>query len=101
MEKTVSTVSGKQLPEIKFRAGAISATVWKNNGVRQNGEASEYRSISFQRTYKDKSGAWKTTTSLRMNDLPKAEVVLHKAYEYLVMSNRSSAPVAIEEDVVY
>lgn len=98
---TAQAAIGKQLPEVKFRAGGISATVWKNAGVKQNGEASEYRSVSFQRSYKDKSGAWKTTNSLRMNDLPRANVVLNKAYEYLVMNGASSTPVSVEEEIVY
>ena len=101
---TANAATGKQLPEVKFRAGAISATVWKNTGVKQTGEASEYRSVSFQRSYKDKSGAWKTTNSLRMNDLPRAEVVLHKAYEYLVMSGAPSSAVndlPVDEEIVY
>ena len=92
--------TGKQLPEVKFRAGGISATVWKNSGVKQNGEASEYRSVSFQRSYKDKSGAWKTTNSLRMNDLPRAAVVLNKAYEYLILQGPPTA-VTVEEEIVY
>ena len=90
----------KQLPEVKFRAGAISATVWKNAGVKQTGEATEYRSVTFQRSYKDKTGAWKTTSSLRLNDLPRATVVLNKAYEYLVMNSLANTERAVEE-VVY
>lgn len=76
------------LPEKKFRAGAISATVWLNKGQRQNGEESEYRTISFDRNYTDKEGKWQSTNSLRVNDLPKAQVVLSRAYEYLVFKEQ-------------
>ena len=69
-------------PVKKFRAGPISATVWNNHA--KEGE-SEYKTVSFERNYKDKDGAWKTTTSLRMNDLPKAALVLQKAFEYLAL----------------
>lgn len=75
---------GKNLPEKKFRAGAISATVWQNMGQRKDGTISSFSTISFERGYKDKEGNWKATNSLRISDIPKAVVVLNKAYEYLV-----------------
>ncbi|PIN76981.1 hypothetical protein COV17_00075 [Candidatus Woesearchaeota archaeon CG10_big_fil_rev_8_21_14_0_10_36_11] len=73
------------IPEKKYRAGAISATVWLNKGQKQNGELSEYQTISIERNYTDKSGKWQSTNSLRVNDMPKACVVLQKAYEYCVL----------------
>ena len=76
-------------PEKKFRAGAISATVWNNAGQNKDGEPTEYRTVSFDRAYKDKEGNWQHTSSLRISDLPKAGVVLQKAYEYLVLNDAS------------
>jgi len=73
-------------PLKKFRAGAISATIWQNQGKGGNGEAISYRTVSFQRSYKDRDGVWKNSNSLRINDLPKASIILQKAYEYVVMS---------------
>lgn len=85
-------------PEKKFRAGAISATVWKNTGTSKTGEATEYRTISIQRGYKDKNDQWQNTTSMRVNDLPRANLVLKQAYEYLVTAN-SEVP-NMQEEVV-
>ncbi len=76
------------LPEKKFRAGSVSATIWKNQGKGKNGEAVEYRTISIERSYTDKEDKWQTTNSMRVNDLPKAEVVLKKAYEFLVLKEQ-------------
>ena len=76
------------VPEKKFRAGAISATVWLNRGQNSLGEASEYRTISIERNYKNKEDKWQSTNSLRLNDLPKAKVVLGKAYEFLVFNEQ-------------
>lgn len=76
------------MPEKKFRAGAVSATVWLNHGQRQSGEETEYRTISFERSYTDKDGKWQSSNSLRVNDLPKAQVVLNRAYEYLVFKEQ-------------
>jgi len=76
------------LPEKKFRAGAVSATVWLNKGQRINGEESEYRTISIERSYTDKEGKWQSSNSMRVSDLPKASVVLQKAYEFLVLNEQ-------------
>jgi len=76
------------LPEKKFRAGAISATVWLNKGHNQQGGETEYRTISLERAYADKEGKWQTTNSYRIGDLPKAAVVLQHAYEFLVLQEQ-------------
>ena len=77
------SVSGRNMPERKFRAGPVAATIWENNSVNKEGQAVSYKTISFERTYKDKNDEWQTTNSLRTNDLPKAILVLTKAYESL------------------
>ncbi len=95
--------AGKQMPEKKFSTGAISATIWKNNGKsKKTGEPVEFRTIQIDRRYTDKEGNWQTTNSLRLNDLPKASLVLQKAYEYLVLKGQDSASekVEIEEEIV-
>lgn len=70
-------------PEKKFRAGAVSATIWKNKGKKANGEEFEYSTISIDRNYKDGED-WKTSNSFRVNDLPKLGAVADLAYKYLV-----------------
>lgn len=87
------------LPEKKFRAGVVSATVWLNQ-TEKNGKAASYRTISLQRGYKDKNDQWQNTTSFRTNDLPRATLVLNQAYEYLVTQQRNDPTAIIEEEVV-
>jgi len=70
---------GAQMPEKKIRAGGLSATIWSNQS--KDGQ-SAYKTISFERTYKNSKGEWQTTNSLRVNDLPKAQLVMQKAFEY-------------------
>jgi hypothetical protein len=72
-------------PEKKFRAGAISATIWKNKAKEGNGE---FNTIVLERCYKDKEDNWQNTNSLRTNDLPKAIVVLQKAYEKIILNEQ-------------
>lgn len=76
--------SAGNLPEKKFVAGAVSATIWRNEG-RKDGSEFAFYTIGVDRKYKDKEGMWKSTNGLRVNDLPRAYLVLQKAYEYLVL----------------
>lgn len=72
-------------PEARFNAGNISATIWSN--VRKvEGRDVSIKTVSVQKSYKDKDGVWKQTTSFHANDLPKAKLVLEKAYEHLAMT---------------
>ncbi len=85
MEKIkTETVSGN-IPEKRFSTGALSATVWQNEGKSKTGEDVSYKTVTFQRRYKDPNGEWQTANSLRINDLPKVSLILQKAYEYIVM----------------
>lgn len=79
----------KKLPEKKFRAGAITATVWQNEGKTKEGKETKYMTVSFERSYRDNNEEWQTTNSLRMNDLPKAALVLTKAYEFIALNDPS------------
>jgi len=82
----------KNMPEKKFSTGAISATVWKNARVGKDGKVFETRTVNLQRRYTDKSGKWQSTNSLRLNDLPKAALVIEEAFKYLVMSGHADEP---------
>jgi len=78
------------LPEKKFRAGAVSSTVWLNKGTTKEGKETEYRTISVERSYTDKEGNWQSTNSFRTSDLPRASLVLQKAYEFIVLKNNQA-----------
>ena len=64
--------------------------MWRNNTKSKNGDSLEFRTISFDRRYKDKEGNWQSTKTLRIADLPKAVVVLNKAFEYAVLKDTIS-----------
>lgn len=92
MNKLVKTETiAPSVPEKKIRAGAISATVWRNHTIK-DGMPTEYTTVSFERSYKDKQGNWQTTNSMRINDLPKATIVLQKAYEDLLLREFTDSP---------
>ena len=74
-------------PMKHFRAGQMQVTVWSNEGTTSEGKPTEYKTVSFERTYKDKNGDWKATSTLRVGDLPRAALILNKAYEFIALSN--------------
>ena len=69
-------------PIKKFRAGAINASVWKNQ-IERDGKEFEAYSVSIERNYRDKDDKWKSTSSFKVNDLPKVALVANKAFEFL------------------
>jgi hypothetical protein len=73
-------------PERKFRIGAVTATIWSNVSEKGN-----YGTVKLERSYLDKDKNWKTTSSFREGDLPKAALVLQKAYEYLSFKGQEEA----------
>ena len=84
-------------PEKKFSAGAIQAAIWDNEGVDSQGKKTSYKTITLQRVYKDKQGNWQNTSTMRISDLPKAELVVRKAYEYLSLRQDMES---IEEEIL-
>jgi len=91
MRKAMEAMQMNQenIPEKKFSTGVVSATIWKNKGISKSSMPVEFRTVSLQRRYTDKSGEWKSTNSLRINDLPKAILVLNKAYEHIVLKEQT------------
>ena len=77
-------------PEKVFKVGAVRGSVFQNTGM-QNGKEITFPKVVLEVRYKDKTGEWKGTNSLSLNDLPKAILALQKAYEYL-MDKRNETP---------
>jgi hypothetical protein len=71
-------------PEKVFQNGAVRAAIFVNERER-DGQSFTTRQVSFQKLYRDKDGEFKATNSLDINDLPKAVIVLQKAYDYLTV----------------
>ena len=70
-------------PEKVFKAGAVRASVFRNT-IEKNGQHIQLPKVVIEVRYKDKTGQWKGTNSLSLNDLPKAVLALQKAFEYLM-----------------
>ena len=70
-------------PERVFKIGAVRASIFQNTTMR-NGKPILFPKVVLEVRYKDKTGQWKGTNSLSLNDLPKAILALQKAYDCLM-----------------
>ena len=75
--------NGNTKPIKKFQAGGLSAAVWKNPVKLGNGSDGNMLSVTLDRRYKDNQGEWQSSSSYRLNDLPKAVLVLTQAYAFV------------------
>ena len=81
-------------PEIVFRHGTCRASVFENE-YKRGSESFSVKSVAFQHSYRDKNGEWQTSNSLRANDIPKAILVLEKAYDYVTSNGREDEEVEL------
>jgi hypothetical protein len=85
-------MNGKEnKPVKKFQAGGICAALWQNKMTLKDGRHIETLSVSLDRRYKDSDGEWKSSSSLKENDIPKAMLVLAKAYEFMTAGDPNQA----------
>jgi len=83
-------------PEKVFKIGAVRASVFRNI-IMKEGQAIQLPKVVIEVRYKDKNGNWQGTSSLSINDLPKAILALQDAYEYL-MKNKIIPEDALEDE---
>ena len=70
-------------PETVFKIGAVRASVFQNT-IQKNGQSIQLPKVVIEVRYKDKTGKWQGTSTLSINDIPKAILALQKAFEYLM-----------------
>jgi hypothetical protein len=74
-------------PIKQFRSGGVKAAVWENQFIDKEGEKKEFRNVTLTRSYK-KGDSWENSHSFGIRDLPKAVLVLQKAYEFLALQEQ-------------
>ncbi|MEK6840055.1 MAG: hypothetical protein AABX72_03870 [Nanoarchaeota archaeon] len=77
------------MPIHKFRAGNIEAAVWSNK-KDVGGAIMEFKTVSLSRSYLKKGeDMWRSDViNLRRNDLQKVILVMQKAQEQLLLTER-------------
>jgi hypothetical protein len=76
-------------PEMSFKCGACEAAIFEND-INRNGQTVKIKKTVFQKRYKGQDGQWQSTSSLDVNDIPKAILALSQAYKYLVSARHES-----------
>lgn len=72
----------KRRPIETFREGDVSASVWGRE-VQYKGKATIFFSVSFERSYKDRDGAFRYSKSFGLSDLGKLITVAQRSAEYI------------------
>jgi len=86
-------------PIKKFAAGGMSVALWQNK-IQAGGKEIETVSVTMERRYMDADGKWKSSSSLRANDLPRAILILQKSFDYIVSKKTDDSSPVTEEEVV-
>ena len=88
-------------PVKKIQAGGVTAALWRNSLTLKSGQEIETLSATLDRRYKDKSGEWRSSSSFQANDIPKAVLVLIRAYAHMMSrSEDDQGPQVPVEEVV-
>lgn len=74
----------KNKPEHTINVGLVQITIWNNKT-----DKGSFKTITINRSYKD-GDDWKTTNSLKANDLSLVEVGVRKALEYIYLREKSN-----------
>lgn len=83
--------NGNAKPIRKFQTGSVNLAVWKNAYVAaKDGHEGVTYSVTLERRYKDQTGTWQSTSTFRVNDIPKAALLLQKAYEFIAFEPQDS-----------
>lgn len=81
----------KNSPVQVFRAKGVKVSVFQNSS-----EANIWHKITIQKIYREEGGAWKTTASLGRDDLPVAQMLIGRAWQF-VLDAETKQPDAAEE----
>ncbi|MEQ9152737.1 MAG: hypothetical protein RLO06_14770 [Parvibaculum sp.] len=74
-----STANGERVRTL--RDGLLFVTIWAQPSTKTPGRI--FHSVSFERRYQDKSGAWRGTKSLRPHDLQRMAALLQQAHDLI------------------
>ena len=70
-------------PIKRFTDRLLSVAIWRNKGINRYGGESVFHTVSISRGYKDKSGEFKSSNSLRPEDLPAVRELITQAESFL------------------
>ena len=84
MAKEQAKKESSNKPITQFRAGNVSASIWKKS-VDINKKSVDFYSVTIQKVYKDKDDELQNTNTFNREDLVKVDIVVRKATEYIYL----------------
>jgi len=84
----------KSKPIKEFRAGNITASIWRNE-VQKDGQTILRYSIRVQKRFRKDDGSYENTEYYFPKDLPRLQVCVQKAFEYTVLTERKDLDEAV------
>lgn len=88
--ETSPSQEAKRMPEKSFRVDDCSASVWAREHVVQ-GKPRVFRTITLERSFKDRDGAWRYTKSFDSDSLGKIVTLCQQVDEYIADLRRHEA----------
>jgi hypothetical protein len=86
----------KNKPVKNFKAGACQASIWRQE-AQNNGQTVVRYSVKLQKQFKNDKGDWQATDYLFPEDLPKIELVVRKAFEYVSLNKNADNQSGVAE----
>lgn len=80
--ETVASPDAKRKPIQTFREGDVSVSIWAREFTVQ-GQPRTFYSCTFERSYRDRDGAWRYTNSIDLDSLGRLVALAQRADEYL------------------
>ncbi len=77
-----AAVPAKRLPIKTIRVDSVSASIWSREHQTKDGTLTFY-SVTLERSYKDRDGAYRYTKSFDADDLGRLVTAAQEASEYL------------------
>lgn len=78
----------KPKPVKEFRAGTVSASVWRNE-VQKDGQTILRYSVRIQKRFRKDDGSYENTEYYFPEELPKLQLCAQRAFEYAVLKERT------------
>lgn len=75
-------------PVMTFRLRSVSVSVFANHAKTDDGRDMTFHKVRVQRSYRD-GEQWKQTESLGRDDLPVANLLLQRAWEFILDAEAS------------
>ena len=80
--KTPETATGTK-PVMTFRLRGVSISIFANPAKTEEGRERVFHKVRVQKSYRD-GEEWKQTESLGRDDLPVANLLLQRAWEFIL-----------------